>query len=355
MLPPPVLKAVTISLFVLLGLLLTAALRAPDGTSQYLPRLSSNRPKPIPSVVHYTYLKKTKDSGIHFSFENFLSLYAALVYIKPTTIYIHTDHNASYINETAVTGSKWTRKILSHPQVKINHVTTITHTNGKQVENVEAKSDFVRWDIIYEFGGIYIDWDVLTLRDVRVLREAGFRNVVGRQGGGKINSGCFMSQVGSSLAYLMKRDQYKAFDGAWETHAVDLVTKISERLSRSPGEVLILDEKAMAPTGWWTESNDELFGPHNDTSIPLKPQVNDPTEDPMQLWDNKARAEDWEMDFSQTYFLHAFKSRGHDVPGFDGVSVQYILARNSNYALAAWPIVQLALKDGVLSEEDDEI
>lgn len=220
---------------------------------------------------------------------------------------------------------------------------------------MEAKSDFVRWDVIYEFGGVYIDWDVLTLRDIRPLREAGFNNVVGRQGGGKVNSGCFMSHMGSSLAYLMKRDQYKAFDGAWETHAVDLVTHVSERLSRAPGEVLILDEKAMAPTGWWSESNDQLFGPHNDTSIPLKPQVNDPTEDPILLWDDKARSEEWEMDFSQTYFLHAFRTRDYDIPDFEGISLPYVLARNSNYAFAAWPIVQRALKEGRITEKDDEM
>lgn len=354
MLPAVAVKAATIAAFLVFSLLLTFILRFPESPSQYLPRLSS-RPKPIPNILHFTYLKKNTESGITFDFESFLYLYAADTHLKPTHIYIHTDHNATHINKSLKTGNKWTQKILSYPKVKIHHVRTVSVSNNQVVEAIEAKSDFVRWDMIYDLGGIYIDWDVVTLRDLRIYREAGFNNVVGRQNGGQINSGTFMCKPGSALAYLMKRDQHRVFDGGWTTHAVDLLTNIAERVAKSPGEVLILDEKAMAPTTWWPEGNDALFMPHEDTTIPPHPQVNDPTEDPILLWDNKVRSEDWEMDFSQTYLLHAFKSRGHAVQGFHGVTPRYVLARNSNYALATWPIVQRMVRHGLITGDENTV
>ena len=311
----------------------------------------------IPNVLHFTQLQKNEHATLHFSFQDFLAMYSALRLMKPSKIYIHTSFNETMIDRAIQGGSKWTRMMLTaFPDVvQVNYVEALSHVNDREVYNIEAKSDFVRWEQVAKHGGIYLDWDVLTLRDIRVLRESGFNAIVGRQPGGLINSGVFMCQKGSTLAYLMRRDQYIVFDNGWETHAVTLLTHISERLVQSRNEVLIMDEKAFGPTGWWPESVDNLFAPHNDTKIPLHPQLNDPTDNAMNRWDNKARSQEWEMDYSSTYLLHAYKARGHQVPGFEGVSVRYVLDRNSNYALAAWPVIQLGLADKTFSPEDTEV
>jgi hypothetical protein len=64
--------------------------------------------------------------------------------------------------------------------VRINYVETVNHTNNHWVEKVEARSDFVRWEVVDQMGGLYIDWDVLVLKDLRILREASFNCIVGR-------------------------------------------------------------------------------------------------------------------------------------------------------------------------------
>ncbi|KAF2251775.1 glycosyltransferase family 32 protein [Trematosphaeria pertusa] len=339
----------------LFALLLLLILLPHSPAPQYLPGLSS-RPKPIPNIVHYVYLKKDEHSVLHFTFQDFLSVYASIIYFNPTSILIHTDHNESSIGHAATFGSKWTRKILADfPKVvSTNYAEAPTHANGNAISKIEHKSDFVRIEEVYRTGGVYLDWDVLPLRDVKYLRESGFQNVVGRQPGGKINNGAFMSQKGSALTYLMKRDGPVVFNGGWETHSVKLITAISDRLVRSSGEVLIMDEKAFSPTSWKTGSVDELYAPHNDTPVTQSPQVNDLEEDPLLRWDNKNRAKEWELDFSGTYLLHAFRDRGHKVDGFEAVTVPYVLARDSNYALAAWPIVRYALDQGVINESDVE-
>lgn len=51
----------------------------------------------IPSIVPYVYIKKDVDSIMSFPFASFLTLFASVMYIKPTQIYVHTDYNETEI------------------------------------------------------------------------------------------------------------------------------------------------------------------------------------------------------------------------------------------------------------------
>ncbi|KAH8647855.1 hypothetical protein BX600DRAFT_119205 [Xylariales sp. PMI_506] len=316
----------------------------------------SHKPPPIPNIVHFVMMKRDEHSELNFSFASFLSVYSALQVLQPSRVYIHTDYNKTMIARARVSESRWTRLLLTRfPEVTVNQVPSVTHANGREIKHVEHRSDMVRFGQVYDKGGLYMDFDVYALRDARALREAGFSSIVGRQQGGTINNGCFMAQQGSALAFLMQRDQWSAFTGGWRAHSVNLLTSIAERLVRSPGEVLILDQLAMAPVGWEEKDIARMYAPHHGASVPHFPQVNDDAEDPIARWDDRVRSEDWEMDFSATYFLHAFRRDHADIPGFRGVSVKYITERNSNFALATWNIVQMGIQEGIFSETDDEI
>lgn len=347
----------TVKVLIALGCISLVVLTYPSSyiaTDDYhIPYLAQSTD--IPNIIHYTQLRKTEHSPLHFSFEQFLALYSAVLFLAPDTIYIHTDHNASAIEEAKLSDHIWTRKVLTtYPNIlRINHVVAPTKFNGVVIADLTHKSDFVRWEVLFDIGGHYMDWDVLPLRDVKALRLAGFNSVVGRQIDGSVNSGNAMTKPGSALAALMRREGPLVFDGGWETHCVHLITRVSERIAGKSGEILILDYKAWAPAAWYPDSADELYKSH-DTSADVPGTVED---DPMSRWDaaESRSKRDWEMDFGQTYLLHAFKSRGHDVPGFKGITVPYVLARDSNYALAAWPAVQHMIKHGVVREDDTEL
>lgn len=335
--------------------------------NQSIPQLpSSTRIDDIPNIVHYTYLKKDAGSALHFTFQDYLSIYGAQILFKPTAIYLHTDHNNTYLESAAREGNTWTRAILTQftPTLRINHVKAPTTANNKPL-HIEAKSDFVRWEQLLAFGGIYLDWDVLPLRDVTPLRRLGFRNVVGRQADDLVNSGLAMCVQGSTLAQLMVRDGPRVFDGVWTTHAVDILTHISDRLVGVSNEVLIVDKKAWAPTSWFADSFDHLYQPHPDVA-PFGDEVlaSDSEQDPVARWNAKhnfgfSDEKDWRMDFSPTYLLHAFKSRGHPNEGWykewKGVTVKYVMQRNSNYARAAYPLVKRMIEEGLVDASNDEL
>lgn len=315
----------------------------------------------IPSIVHLVQLKPSEGAELHFSFQYFLCVYSAFLYIQPTTIFIHTDFNATEIADAAQHGSPWTRKILTAfpGVVTINPVIApaFASPGGLPLARIEHKSDFVRMEQVAQHGGIYLDSDVLTLRSPAPLQQAGFKAIVGRQGDGNINNGCFLATRDAALVALMNRDMPLVFSGEWQQHSIALITPLAERLVYVPHEVLILDTKAFAPTGWWDESAFALYSEvqGDGAGVDTIRQVNVETVDPFERWSNRTRGRDWEMDFSGTYFLHAFKAMWGPVPNFGGISVGYVLRRRSNYALAAWPVVMQGIRDGMIEEGEDSL
>lgn len=73
--------------------------------------------------------------------------------------------------------------------------------------------------------------------------------------------------------------------------------------------------------------------------------------DAKAVWDSVGDFEQWEADYSSTYALHAFRGIDRSVPinNFDGITMEYILARQSNFARAVYPALQHAIEAGIVS------
>jgi hypothetical protein len=230
---------------------------------------------PIPSIVHYVHIKQDPNTVLNFHFAHFLTLYASFVYINPARIYIHTDYNETEMAAAAQNGGKWTKRVLTtFPDlVKFNLVVPPQFAGPLETQRIDAiqhKSDFIRWDEIAKYGGIYLDWDVVPLRPLTPLLNAGFTFVGGRQYGGKdedgqlngtINNGAFMTKANNAMARIIVREQTAGFTGKWASN-LQLMTSVAERLVSIPGQALLCDRHAFAPTHWFAESKDALFLPN---------------------------------------------------------------------------------------------
>lgn len=353
------LKALILAVLLFLGILTLWQDSGVAVLGPYLPStLDSHRATrtEIPPVVHFVQLRKDEVSELHFAFEAFLALYAAYRFIQPSAIYIHTDFSREDVASATEHGSSWTRKVLtSFPDVvHLNPVTAPTEANGFPIKRIEHRSDFVRLEQLAKFGGVYLDWDVITLRPLAPLLGAGFRAVVGRQFDGFINNGIILASPGSGVVDVMRQETPRVFDGGWITHSVALLTTVANRLASVAGEVLIMDSKAFAPFDWSQASvDDELQRHDGDAARAYDFEV----ADAKQAWETRSRKEkkDWEYDFSDAYFLHKFYNDVEDPKGFEGVSVPYILARDSNYALATWPIVMHGIQEGIIDANDGSL
>lgn len=218
---------------------------------------------PIPSIVHYVYIKKDADSIMSFPFASFLTLFASVMYIKPTQIYIHTDYNDTEIKNASADGDRWTRAVINtFPSILTWNQVSVPNFAGpnenQRISAIQHKSDFIRWDTIAQIGGIYLDWDVVPLRPLTSLLNAGFAFIGGRQYGGAdedgsvngtINNGAFLTKPNSTMSRIIVREQHAGFNGAWASNLHSMTT-VAEHLVTIPNEVLILDRNSFAPTHW---------------------------------------------------------------------------------------------------------
>ncbi|KAF2733915.1 hypothetical protein EJ04DRAFT_438134 [Polyplosphaeria fusca] len=319
---------------------------------------------PIPSIVHYVYIKRDANSVIDFPFAYFLTLYASAMYLKPEKIYIHTDYNETEIANANKTGSIWTKKVMStFPDlIEWNQVFVPQWAGANEnmkIDAIQHKSDFIRWNEIAKTGGIYMDFDVVPLKSLDPLLNAGFDFVGGRQYGGKdeggqingtINNGAFLTKANSAMARIIVREQTMGFDGRWESN-LQFMTQVAERLVSIPNQVLILDRQAFAPTHWFEDSKSALFNPNEGRPSPEPLRTN--STDPLDIYDTMIRTrlarQEWEMDFSSTYMLHAFGQGQNN----HNITPKKILSRTSNYGIATWEIVKKMLSEGLVTGNED--
>ncbi|GFF74971.1 hypothetical protein IFM61606_07425 [Aspergillus udagawae] len=303
----------------------------------------------IPNQVHYVYILRDADADFAFQFKHFLSLYSVLQHWHPDTIYLHTNANPKRIeNARAGRTGKWSQLIFNTPNLRINHVEPPTVAgNGKPIDQIEHKSDFIRVSAVCEFGGIYLDWDAHPIRDIKVLRESGFNSVTGRQAGGEIMSGTFMAKKDALLLQMWKAEMHKVYDGGWTTHSNSVVTRLGQRLARLPGEVLIMEQDAFGPGSWTTSENILLYGIHNETESNLENATDCKSlpsyeEGVADRWDRPQDFPSWEYDYSHTYILHAFSParNGNPVQGFEHITPKYVLERQSNFARLLYPVTR---------------
>lgn len=317
----------------------------------------------IPNQVHFVYILPETNSNFMFEFSHFLSIYAAWHHWKPDAIFLHTNADANsdaVLRARSGAQGKWNRYIFTLFNIQINTVVTPTRAgNGKDLVNMEHKSDFVRVKAVHDLGGVYIDWDVHALRDIAPLRNAGFRAVGGQQSNGELNSGTFLSVAGGRMISLWMERMNKVYDGQWSTHSNGVLTAVGQRLVREPGEMLNLERDAFAPGGWSEQEHKWLWQVHNDTKSNLEgihqgdplPSYEEEFED---RWKHKDRFPDWDRDWSGTWLLHAFSPARHhrEINGFKHVTPRYVLARQSNFARGVYPIAKMMYERGLIRIDD---
>jgi hypothetical protein len=317
----------------------------------------------IPNQVHFVYIIPSSKDDFSFQFSHFLSIYAAWHYWRPQSIFLHTNVDAAgpeVARAREGTAGKWNQHIFNLFDLTINTVPIPTHAdNGKKLAEMEHKSDFVRVKAVHDLGGIYIDWDVHALRDIAPLRESGFRAIAGRQSGGEVNSGTFMSAREAKMMKLWMKEMHRVYTGDWTSHSNAVITRVGQRLVREPREMLILEQDAFAPGSWRDADTDVLFGVHNDTESNLKnytPGMKLPAheEEFRERWEHPDRFPKWERDWSSTYLLHAFTPdrSSHKVEGFEEITPRYVLERQSNFARAVYPVTKIMYDKGLIGVDD---
>lgn len=346
-----------------------------DNSSSRQDSLNDHRLKnhpSIPNIIHFVRLVKNPNqydaSALNFTFHQFVAIYSAHYHMQPETIYIHTNVPEHLIHVSLEdTTNIYARAINKLPNIKYNyHFAPNQTTTGREINNLPHRSDFVRADILQKFGGIYLDDDVYLLRELHTLRHIGYENIVGRQFGGNICNAVIMSTPGNKMITAYNALMNPIYDGGWETHSVFLITSVARDFASVGNQVMIAPQDTFFPLSWRKKDLKTLYQVHNDSYDDhyigeLEPNNNHNTTNLTEFINNftlRPKKDSWQVDWRLSYAMHgwtsaikrSFNSTKELIGEYDGITLEYILARNSNFARALYPAVKDALEKGFLDE-----
>ncbi|KAK4056133.1 hypothetical protein OIO90_002864 [Microbotryomycetes sp. JL221] len=245
----------------------------------------------VPPFVHYVFGLSPDFGGKPFSFIHFVCVMSALRKLKPETIYVH------HVYEP--TGFYWDeiqREIANSGTTKLELVKQrdVTHIFGNKVEHYAHKADVLRLEALRDYGGIYLDIDVLVVKDLGPLyRHA---TVMGMES--QPNTDPQLPPSGLCNAVILSRP-YSPFISRWmetyrtfskEKWAKHSVTTPWDLARAYPSEITVLNKFAFF---WPIWHDDHLRLIHRSASYPFhsKPSPLAPTSDSQftyHLWESVA-------------------------------------------------------------------
>jgi len=363
-------KCILTALLVALGSLILLAHHVTPGSfttlSIHIPTLKESKagfsksetqvPGSIPNIVHFVHLvNSSQDPVFDFPFRQFVAIYSAWHYLRPDTIYIHTNVKEYLIDETLESAENpYAQAVSKIPSVKFNYQKSPNQTTlGRVIEKLPHQSDFVRTEVLGKFGGIYLDDDAYVLRDLKTLRYAGFENVVGRQSNDQICNAVILSTVGNKMMKAYRALQDGIFDGSWGRHSTELLTALAREFQVPDHHLLIVPQDTFFPSAWLQDDLQMIYRVHKE--LGARPINN---KSPQNLTDFIENFElggpaTWRRDWRSSYVLHGWtsgiqmnmdeKARDELFGEYGAITPAYVLARNSNFARAVYPAVKSAI------------
>ncbi|GAB5590227.1 hypothetical protein Unana1_05127 [Umbelopsis nana] len=173
----------------------------------------------IPKIVHFVYGMKDPDPQLDLI--QYLSIKSAHEVIKPEKILFHYHHMPT---------GEWFE--LIRPLVTLRQVEIPTKIFGNRVDHYAHRADVVRLEALKEFGGIYLDLDVIMMKSLDYLLDEQF--AMGQEGIGGWSGLCNAVILSRANAPFLQRwyETYKHFDQSqWNHHSVLLPRLLAARFS----------------------------------------------------------------------------------------------------------------------------
>lgn len=174
----------------------------------------------IPKIVHFVY--GMKDRNPELDLIQYLSIKSAQEVIKPEKILFHYHYLPT---------GEWFE--LIRPHLTLRQVDIPTKVFGNRVDHYAHRADVVRLEALKEFGGIYLDLDVIILKNLDHLLDEEF--AMGHEGIGGWSGLCNAVILSRANAPFLQRwyETYKHFDQKrWNHHSVLLPRLMAASFSK---------------------------------------------------------------------------------------------------------------------------
>ena len=172
---------------------------------------------PVPNVIHLLWYGK----GEHqFDIQNAIGLYSILTVSKPCLLILH--------GNVEHTGPLWNTMLPLAKNVVRVHKEPTTHIKGRKIRNVQNMADIGRIELLIEYGGIYLDSDMIITRKLDLFRSVQF--AANKEGGdGSLSNGILIAVPGQELLKIWL-DSWDTYDGvSWTSHSTWGITKLARK------------------------------------------------------------------------------------------------------------------------------
>jgi len=158
-----------------------------------------------------------------------------------------------------VEGIWWTRTLDEVDNLYlVLTVRPLQAPSGKPLVFGEHSTDLARIDILINYGGIYLDSDILVLKSFDPLLRHNY--VMGRVTPDQINSGIVLSRRGEAFLSLWL-ESYKSYKGKGETYT-HKATIVPHKLAELYPHLIHVEEESLNKPNWKPEGMRQLYTGH---------------------------------------------------------------------------------------------
>lgn len=195
----------------------------------------------VPRILHFVFGLSSDFGGKPFGLVHHLVIKAALRSVSPTVAYFHHAHTPS--------GTWWDR---TQPLVALRRVKPPTSIFGRVLRRFPHQADVLRLELLLQFGGVYMDMDVMLIQPIGHLlsRPPPGGVVLAHEGiDGTIGAGNAMMLTTPNASVLVEwYSRYRTFsDNVWNGFSVRLPMQLA---IAQPGAIRLLDYTAFYWPPW---------------------------------------------------------------------------------------------------------
>ncbi len=162
----------------------------------------------VPNIVHFVWFGEYESMQFH----HWLSITSAYKHIKPKQILFHCDHEPI--------GIWWKKLKATIPILKIIHREAPQQVYNHDILKVDHKSNVASIEILQEYGGIYLETDVIALKQFEPLRRYNFTMGIEYHGNpGRLNNGIIIANKNAAFLKIWHAT-YQTFNKReWDEHS----------------------------------------------------------------------------------------------------------------------------------------
>ena len=195
----------------------------------------------IPKVIHLMYFGETEFHNFHDR-------------CVRSMLFHMLDYRVVIYNSVEPVGNPYWDKLKTHPRVRIECIEVPTHFDGFELTHFQYKADVVRLEILYKHGGVYLDLDMLIVKNFDEVFNTGKSLYLSKEGEGPGLINAFIAAKPRNEFLKIWLDNFKTGlrMGVWAYHIRDTNRLLLEKnpFYESKYAIEVLGCEKFFPVAW---------------------------------------------------------------------------------------------------------